>query len=101
MEVPVSTSTVKDTLIPFYANFYGISEEAMDRVVRCESRYQSWALNNNPPKEYSVGLVQINLLAHPNIPAYQAYNAFFALDYLARGIKYGTDHWTCQTLMGG
>lgn len=93
-EVPVSTSTVHDILIPFYASFYGVSPETMDTIVRRESDYGEYEIGDYGT---SFGLVQIHLPAHPDISKVEAYNPFFALNFLASELAKGHCHeWsTC------
>ena len=88
-EFPISTSTVHDVLIPFYSSYWGVSELLMDSIVQCESKYQNTTVNYNPPREISVGLVQINLLAHKNIAKHTAMNSFFSLNFLGEALSKG------------
>lgn len=57
-------------------------------IAKCESRFNPLAVNYNPPKEISVGVFQINTLAH-GIPVEQAKNPWFninwAIDRMAEG----------------
>jgi hypothetical protein len=85
-EAPVSTSTVHDILIPFYANLYGVSTDTMDYIVSHESGYGEYQVGDHGT---SLGLVQIHLPAHPNITAQEAYNPFYALNFLALSLRQG------------
>ena len=67
-------------------------------VVTCESSWSAGATNVSK-KEQSYGLVQINRLAHPSISIQQAEDPSFALNYLAKGLSTGSDHWTCQKMV--
>jgi hypothetical protein len=74
---------------------YGVSIPTMKRIVKCESSWDSLAINSNK-REYSVGLSQINLKAHKDITKEQAEDPAFALNYLAQGLS--TNHgsqWSC------
>lgn len=44
------------------------------RIAVCESSRNVYALNNTPGREYSVGLFQINLRAHPHLQEQSLYN---------------------------
>lgn len=99
---PVSVDTVK-LLIQMDAAIYGVSKQEMDDVVSCESGYDQYALGDYVNgKPTSFGAVQIHnpLSKSPPISIYQAENIFFALAYLANGIKTGSDHWSCETKTG-
>ena len=95
-QVASSTTETRDTAeyikrrISHYADFYGVSEDLMNEIVKLESQYNSNAINSSP-LEYSVGLVQINLRAHfkNGITKEMALDPEFALDFLARMLKEG------------
>lgn len=94
MEAPISPRIVRDNLIPFYSSFYNVSESLMSKIVLCESSYRNTAQHFNPGIEDSVGVAQINLLAHPSITRYQAMNSFFSLTFLAQHLAKGeTSLW--------
>ena len=80
--------------IQYFASKYGVPFVVMDNVVRCESQYNPNAINSTP-KEYSVGLVQINLKAHTDITEDQAKDPDFALEFLAKHIKDRPSMWSC------
>lgn len=64
-------------------------------VIQCESSFNPNAINSTP-REYSVGLVQINLWAHPHITEEQAKDIDFALDFLVKNVSEGRGYWwTC------
>ena len=80
--------------IKHYADFYGVSEITMSNIIKCESGFNPNAINSTS-KEYSVGLVQINLMAH-DITESEAKDVDFALDFLASNLKVGRGNmWTC------
>ena len=98
---PIATSPKVDTSsvewiksrISYYANLYGVSADVMNAIVKAESGYNCSATHITS-KEHSVGLVQINLLAH-NIDEYDARAPNFALDFLAKNLKNGNCRmWT-------
>ena len=82
--------------VAYVASKEGVNvQDALD-VAHCESRYRKGAIRdsiNDPanPKddEYSVGIFQINILAHTNITKEQALHPWFninwAIDKLAQG----------------
>jgi len=85
-EVPVSTSTVHDILIPMYAALYGVSAQTMDTIVKGESDYCEYQFGDH---DTSFGCVQIHLPAHPDITRAEALNVFFSLNYLAQQLSEG------------
>ena len=92
-DVPVSTSTVHDILIPMYAGLYNVPTTTLDKVVSCESGYGEYQEGDHGT---SFGLSQIHLPAHPDITKQQAYNPFFSLNYMASEISKGHGSmWTC------
>ena len=95
--LPVSTSTVHSVLIPFYANYYGINVNYMDAVVKCESNYMSSAVGDHGT---SFGVAQLHYPSTKGFTIPQALNAMISLNYMAKALKYGTDHWTCQQNVG-
>ena len=93
---PLSVEWIKGR-ISYYADLYGVSEITMNKIVACESNYSINATHITS-KEHSVGLVQINLMAH-NIDEYDARAPNFALDFLARKLSEGKGNlWTCYQL---
>ena len=84
-----------DQRIKYYADLYGVSEITMNHIVKCESGFNPNAINSTP-REYSVGLSQINLMAHAHITESEAKDVDFALDFLASNLKAGNGKiWTC------
>lgn len=78
---------------------YGVKIPLMKRIVKCESSWDATA-NNYRPKakhpEISVGLVQLNLMAHKDVTKEKAEDPTFALNYLAKQLS--TNHgsqWAC------
>ena len=87
-----------ESKIDHYAEMYNVSPITMNHIVKCESGYNPDALNNSP-KEYSVGLVQINLKAHTTISDTQARDVDYALNFLGRELSQGNGKiWTCWYL---
>jgi hypothetical protein len=95
--VPVVATSTPEWIkgrISHYASFYGVSEITMLNIIACESGFKTSATNSTS-KEYSVGLVQINLKAH-NIEEEVARDVDFSLDFLAKNLKAGKGSmWTC------
>lgn len=78
-----------------YAFIYNVSEDVLFKVIKCESNFNQYAINDTP-KEYSVGLSQLNLKAHKNITIEQAQDIDFAIDFLAKNISQNRGSmWTC------
>lgn len=62
-------------------------------MIQCESQYNPKAIGDNGT---SFGLVQIHLIAHPDITKTQALDPAFAVDFLAHQIALGNGHiWSC------
>lgn len=76
-------------IIEKYALKFDISPVLTARIIYCESGNNRYALNDTPGREFSVGLVQINLLAHTNITREQAEDPEFAISFLAEHIASG------------
>lgn len=76
-------------IIEKYALKFDVSPVLTSRIIYCESGNNRYALNDTPGREYSVGLVQINLLAHTNITKEQAQDPEFAISFLAEKIASG------------
>lgn len=82
-------------MIDTTAATYDVSATVMHKVISCESTYDYNAVNKTQ-KEYSVGLVQINRMAHPNITLEQAKDPIFATEFLAKNLKKGKGQmWSC------
>ena len=85
--------------IDYYADQYNVSPETMRSIVSCESNF-NFNAKHISSKEYSVGLVQINLKAH-QIDEYDAKAPNFALDFLARNLSEGRGSmWVCFQQLG-
>lgn len=61
-----------------YSTKYGVSPAKVKKIVTCESHWNINAVNHTSI-EYSVGLVQINLKAHPGITIDQAKDPDFVI----------------------
>lgn len=97
-EAPVSQDTIQNHLIPFYAALYGVPETTLTAVISCESSFRQGAVGDNG---HARGLVQINDNFHPEIAAYEAFNASFAINFLAYNISIGEgNQWTCYRKIG-
>jgi len=88
LELPVSSSTIQ-RLIDFDAAFYGVSPALMRGIIARESAFDQYAEYRHLPREDSVGLVQINLVAHPLITRADALSPVFAINYLAENLAAG------------
>lgn len=92
-DLPVSTSTVVDDLIPFYAAYWGVSAPTLDTVIKCESNFVSDAVGD---EGHAHGLVQINNLYHPDISISEADSPVWSVNYLSSQIADGNgSQWTC------
>ena len=92
---PESLPTSPHSLVVYYAKKYKVSQSKMNTIIKCESSWNTNAINHTS-KEYSAGLVQINLLAHKNITIEQAQNPQFAIRFLAYHLSQGhASMWTC------
>ena len=97
---PPKVLSVQETLKK-YADIYGVSYEKMYRTSMCESSLNPNALNNTP-REYSVGIAQINLKAHSHITVAQAKNVEFASEFMAKEFARGNARiWTCYVKIYG
>lgn len=86
-------------LFAYYAELYSVSEHDMLVVARCESNLNPLATNHTS-REFSVGISQINLLAHKNITEAQARDPQFAIEFMAKEFSKGNQHiWTCSRLI--
>lgn len=77
---------------------YAVKIPLMKAVVTCESSWNETATNYRPKAkhpEISVGLVQLNLLAHKDITKEQAEDPTYALTYLAKGLSTNPNQWSC------
>lgn len=84
-----------------YATIYNVSYEKMYRTAFCESSLNPNAINNTP-REYSVGIVQINLKAHTHITVAQAKDVEFASEFMAKEFSRGNARiWSCYTKIYG
>lgn len=93
MPVVERTITSEETIkarIHYYADLYGVSEVTMNHIVKAESNYNPSAINSTP-REYSVGLVQINLKAHfqNGVTKEMALDIEYSLEFLAKNLKAG------------
>lgn len=86
-KLPVVERNDINLIITRKAFVYGVDEELMHEIVKCESRYNPNAVNIST-KEKSYGLVQINTMVH-DISVQQATDPEFAIDFLAKNIKKG------------
>lgn len=69
----------------------------MTSVVGCESSFNPKAVGDNGT---SFGLAQIHLPAHPHITKEQAFDPYFALNFMASEMKAGRSwKWTCYKLL--
>lgn len=108
LELPVSTSTIKNDLIPFYANFYGIPVQEIQDITKCESNYSEYQNGDyvdGLPTSFGVAqlhnpLSKVSKQYPQGITIPEAYNAIFSLNYMAQSLKNGTDHWSCQKITG-
>lgn len=74
-----------------------VSREIVLNVLKCESRLNPNALGDHG---HSRGLAQIHNQYHPEISDEQAYDPYFAVDYLIEGIKEGRGHeWSCYRML--
>jgi len=98
-EAPVSQDTIKNHLIPFYAELYAVSTTTLTAVISCESSFRQNAIGDNG---HARGLVQINDIFHPEIATYEALNASFSINFLAYNISIGQGkQWTCWRKYNG
>jgi len=82
-------------LITLFSTQYDVSSTTMTKIIVCESTFNPNAINSTP-REYSVGLVQINLKAHPHITEAQAKDPVFAVQFLAENLSKGKGNmWSC------
>jgi hypothetical protein len=94
--IPNDVATLKQILYRTTEK-YGIPDQnqLLTEVIRCESTFKVNAINHTD-REYSVGLVQINLFAHKNITEEQAKDPVFAIEFLVKNVSEGRGYWwTC------
>ncbi len=86
------TRTVED-MISDYSMRYGVNKSVLDTVIKCESGGHANIVGDHGD---SIGLVQINLPAHPEITRTQALDPEFSVEYLAHQLSLGHGKlWTC------
>lgn len=84
-------------LINHYAAKYDVSADTMNKVISCESGYDPHAIGD---QGNALGLVQINLLYHPDVTRAQAFDPNYALNFLAYFLSVGKGRlWTCYRIM--
>lgn len=76
-------------IIEKYSLKFDVSPVLTSRIIYCESGNNRYAVNDTPGREFSVGLVQINLLAHTNITRQQAEDPEFAINFLTENMAKG------------
>lgn len=82
-------------IVEHYSHVYGVSKVQMERIISCESGWNTNA--HNPKGEDSWGLVQINRKAHPDISIEQATNPYFSIPFLAENLSKGKSRmWSCK-----
>lgn len=101
-----------ENLVDEYALQYGVSSRLMKAIITCENnewnpKQQSNLLYNftkaelgifKGEREYSIGLVQINLHYNPNITYEQATDPEFSIELLADWLSKGYhSRWGCYT----
>lgn len=92
-DIAVTPDFIKSSLVPFYANYYQISEDMLYETIQCESGFVPSIWGDN---HHSRGLVQVSDIYHPEVTDDEAFNPFYAVNYLAEGIARGQGHqWTC------
>jgi len=94
-------STVEDikALIRQKSAQYGVSEYEMTETIDCESSFNVRALGDNGN---SRGLVQIHRPSWKDITDEQAYDPYFAVDFMAYQFSKGNQHlWSCYRLHFG
>lgn len=78
-----------DETIAMVAKKYGVQPTLMRSIIMCESSFNQNAVNDNPGVEYSVGLAQINLLAHTDITKDQALDPGFSIEFMGKHLANG------------
>lgn len=75
---------------------YNVSADVMNKVIFCESSYNTFAIGDGG---MSRGLVQIHKKYHPTITDEMAFDEEFAIDFLAKNLSEGRGSmWTCFRL---
>lgn len=93
-KVELAPKTPQDMVIK-YAIEYKVDPQIMGKIIECESMWKTDVINSNK-WEYSVGIAQINLKAHPQITEEQAKDPEFAIKFLASKLAQGRGKmWTC------
>lgn len=95
VQMEIHHPTTTSELITYFAERYNVSETTMRRKIKCESGFNTNAVNHTSI-EYSVGLSQINLWAHPEVSVEQAKNPIFAVRFMAEHLARGQDIWSCK-----
>lgn len=100
IEKPPKPTDVKG-LIAYHAKEYGVSAERMEKTMICESGLNPKSTNITS-REHSVGIAQINLLAHKTITEAQARDIDFATEWTAKQFSMGNARiWTCYVKLYG
>ncbi len=81
------------------AGFTAEQAKTMTAIARAESGCNPQATNNNPPVEYSIGVFQLNLLAHPEISETDARDVYRAAQWAYALSGGGTNYrpWSAYT----
>lgn len=94
---PKACDVSVEKCVEWFAREYKVNKEVMLNVMKCESSLNPNAVADTP-REYSVGISQINLKAHKHITVEQAKNVQFATEFMANEMSKGNAHiWTCYT----
>lgn len=90
----VKPLTVEETIVKA-AQAWGTPAEPIIQTLKCESQLNPKATNSTS-REYSVGIAQINLKAHPTITEEEARDIEFAANFTAENFSKGNARiWTC------
>lgn len=85
--------------IHYVASKEGVNVGWALTIAHCESGITAGAIHQSP-KEYSVGVFQINLKAHPYITREQALNPFFNIGWAIDRMREGKwSWWSCFRLV--
>lgn len=96
-KMPCDSVECINATIATFAKKYSVEGKIslLEKIVFCESTYKVNAVNHTE-REYSVGLVQINLKAHKDITYEQAVDPDFAIEFLVKNVADGRGSmWTC------
>jgi len=86
-----------ESIIRSSAKEYGVSEDLMIKLAKCESSLNPNAVGDTFLPKPSIGLFQINLHYHPDITKKQALDPKFSSDWTAKQIKAGRiSLWSCS-----